>query len=452
MSMHKLLARQLKRYFGETEKVPADLDRFIQAVDEAYQHFDEDRTMIDRSLELSSKELNSLNQRLEGEVAKQVKRSVELESLNLRLASEKERAEGILRYLRSIGEGVYATDQRGTVIFVNDAALELLGYMPDKTVGSDSRELFRFSLGIEESAPLLLTTELALRAELAQGFPRGTFLFRNGQPPLPVTGTFAPIMESGEITGAIVVFQDITERYELEKMKENFLAIAAHQLRTPLGSMRWSMELLKNGDLGAVSATAQLALAQLYENSSRMLTIVNDLLNVSRINQGRTGEEAERVNIAELLNSVVTAMRGAIEEKKLQLHWHEPKEPMPSLFVTKKHLFEVFENIVANAICYSRDHGAIDISLKKEKEWIVVSIADTGIGIPEEDQPKIFSKFFRAGNAIQHFTDGTGLGLVVVKSYVEENGGTVSFASEKDKGTTFTVRLPVEPKKSVILS
>ncbi len=485
--MHKLLDRQLKRNFGETEKVPVDFDRFLKAIDEAYQHFDEDRAMIERSLELSSGELNGLNRRLEGEITKQEKRAeelerqnilladakramlnlledereleeslkkrtLELESLNTNLATEKARAEGILRYLRSIGEGVFATDRRRMVVFVNDAALKLVGQTGEEIIGGASQEIFRFYLGKEETATRFFPAQLALDTREGQAFPRNTFLRLDEEVWIPVSGTYSPIREGARVVGAIVVFQDITERYELEKMKENFLSIAAHQLRTPLGSMRWSMELLKSGDLGKIPKEAQAALDQLYENSSRMLTIVNDLLNVSRIDQGRAKEEAAALDIEKLLDDVLATMQGAIEEKGLQLNLHRPKEKLPKLFMTKQHLFEAIENLVANAVRYNRDKGNIDIGLSQEAGSIILTIADTGIGIPEIDQKKIFSKFFRAANAVQHFTDGSGLGLSVVKSYIEENGGSVSFVSKQDVGTTFTVRLPIEPKKPVILS
>ena len=182
--MHRLLERQLKRQFGDLSRVPKELSPLFQAIDDAYQHFDEDRIMIEHSLELSSNELNDLNRRLEGEIEQQErraeklerqntlladakramlnliedereleeslkKRAEELETLNARLASEKVRAEGILRYLRSIGEGVYATDRRGTVVFANDAATALIGQPSASRIGGESQELFRFCIGTD---------------------------------------------------------------------------------------------------------------------------------------------------------------------------------------------------------------------------------------------------------------------------------------------------------------
>ncbi|MFA9262611.1 MAG: PAS domain S-box protein [Undibacterium sp.] len=376
----------------------------------------------------------------------------QLESANTKLASEKARAEGILRYLRSIGEGVFATDRRGTIVFVNEAAATMIGKESSELIGEESVKYFEFRHGKNQESPRFFASQNALKIRQARTFARGIFLIRQDGKPLPVSGSFAPIIEAQHIAGAIVVFQDITEQHELEKMKESFLSIAAHQLRTPLGSMRWSMELLKNGDLGKVPKKAEEALSQLYENSSRMLTIVNDLLKVSQIDQGRAKEDATSVDVAALVDEVLATLHGSIEEKGIQLSFRQPEKKIPNLTVTKGHLFEAVENLVANAVRYNREKGNIDIILTEDGKDIVITIADSGIGIPEADQKKIFSKFFRAANAVKHFTDGSGLGLSVVKSYIEENGGSVTFTSKQDIGTTFIIRLPLEPKKPVILS
>ncbi len=373
----------------------------------------------------------------------------QLESANNKLASEKARAEGILRYLRSIGEGVFATDRRGTIVFVNEAAAAIIGKEPADLIGEESTRYFEFRQGKGDDSARFFAAKSALKLKAPKVFGHDTFLTQPNGKSLPVTGSYAPIIEASHIAGAIVVFHDITEQHELEKMKENFLSIAAHQLRTPLGSMRWSMELLKNGDLGKVPKKAAEALSQLYENSSRMLTIVNDLLKVSRIDQGRAKEEFALVDVVELLQEVLVTLSGAMKEKEITLELHLSKKKIPQLILTKGHIFEAIENLVANAIRYNRPGGKITLSLSLKDDEVQLAISDTGIGIPVADQKKIFSKFFRATNAVKHFTDGSGLGLSVVKSYIEENGGTVSFESEENIGTTFTVKLPVKTEFSL---
>lgn len=366
-----------------------------------------------------------------------------LEKMNDRLLAEKARAEGILRYLRSIGGGVYATDRRGMVVFVNDQAAKIIGKEPDQILGEDAVNFFKFCEGTEEDSPCLMLTQLALASARAQSFPRGTFLLSERES-LPVSGTFSPIIEKEHIAGAIVVFQDISEYYKLEKMKESFLSIAAHQLRTPLGSMRWSMELLLDGDLGRIPKKAEEVLGQLYENSTRMLTLVKDLLNVSKIDQGKTKDTFVQTDIFLLVAQVVETMKGAAEKKGITLELIQDRKKVRSLAVTRNHLFEAIENLIANAIRYNRESGKVTVSVKQSELFIVIAVSDTGIGIPKADQNKIFSKFYRASNAVRHYTDGSGLGLAVVKSYVEENNGEVSFESKENEGTTFFIRLPME--------
>ncbi|QQR78597.1 MAG: PAS domain S-box protein [Candidatus Moraniibacteriota bacterium] len=374
----------------------------------------------------------------------------QLESVNGRLASEKARAEGILRYLRSIAEGVFATDRRGMIVFVNDAAAAMIGKTPSDLLGEQSIDFFKFYIGSGKEATRILPSADALKLGHPRPFPREAFLALSESSTLPISGSYAPIVEAEHISGTIIVFHDITKQHELEKMKENFLSIAAHQLRTPLGSMRWTMELLMNGDLGKVPKSAHVALTQLYDNSSRMLTIVKDLLNVSKIEQGRTQEAFAKTDIVNLVGEVVKAMSGAAKKKGQRLSLEKPKANIPELVVTQKHLFEAIENLISNAVRYNRERGSVVVEVRQDKNFVTVSVTDTGIGIPKTDQAKIFSKFYRASNAVSHYTDGSGLGLAVVKSYVEENGGSVSFESEENVGTTFIVHLPIEPKNPII--
>jgi signal transduction histidine kinase len=244
--------------------------------------------------------------------------------------------------------------------------------------------------------------------------------------------------------GVIVVFRDVTKLRELDQMKNSFLSVAAHQLRTPLGSMRWSMELLMSGDFGKLPKTAKEAVQQIYDNSVRMTTLVNDLLDVSRIDSERGREEKKSVDIVALLHEVIHTMESEAKKRSVKIIFQEPKESIPPILMPAKHLYEALENLISNGIKYNREKGTLTILLKKEKQSILLSIADTGIGIPQADTSKIFSKFFRATNAVLKETEGSGLGLSVVKSYLEEGQARVSFESTEGVGTTFFVEFPLD--------
>ena len=368
--------------------------------------------------------------------------SQELEEANILIRTEKERAEGILRFLESIGEAVYATDADRKIIFINQTAAEYIGKSPEEIMGTHTSDHFIFEAGDATDLARQFPIQTVLESQETVIFPNHTFAVK-GEKKLPVTGTASPIIDDEDkLLGVIVIFQDITEKYELEQMKDRFLSVAAHQLRTPIGSMRWSMELLQNGDFGKLPKGASEAVQQLYDNSTRLISLVNDLLDVSRIDQGRAQEEAQDSDIAELIRKVIETLAGEAEQKGVVITY-APSGDLPSIHITQQHIFDALENLVSNAIRYNRQDGTVTIETQVVEDTIEIRIIDTGIGVPIEDQPKLFSKFFRASNAVRSFTDGSGLGLSVVKSYVEENGGSVSFESQEGIGTTFIVRLPI---------
>lgn len=374
-----------------------------------------------------------------------VRHASELETANARIEEQKERAESILHFLKSIGEGVFATDVEGKIIFMNETA-ELLSGKAFRDVEQRSvQEVFCFIQENETAAACKTHSPVlhALKTKTRQPFPSQTFL-SVGEKKVPISGMCSPIRdESDTVIGVITVFQDVTKKHELEQMKNSFLSVAAHQLRTPLGSMRWSMEMLLNGDLGRLPKAAKEAVTQIYENSQRMITLVNDLLDVARIDQGKTSEEKSPVNIASILEEAVKTMRPAAEKEMIKMTLAIPDEPLPPIMAPPKHLYEAFENLLSNAIKYNKRDGTVTVILEKKDNALRLTIADTGIGIPKEDQSKIFAKFFRAGNAVRKETDGSGLGLSVVKSFLEESQASVWFESEENVGTKFFVEFPL---------
>ena len=166
-------------------------------------------------------------------------------------------------------------------------------------------------------------------------------------------------------------------------------------------------------------------------------------MDVSRIDQGRANEENAWVDIGSVIQEVIATLSGEAQKRKILLIFEEPKVAFPKVFVARGHIFEAIENLISNALRYNRSDGKVSILVDVKNDNLEIRITDTGIGIPQEDQSKIFSKFFRASNAVRSFTDGSGLGLSVVKSYVEESGGTVRFESQENIGTTFIMSLPI---------
>ncbi|MBP7822391.1 MAG: PAS domain S-box protein [Candidatus Moranbacteria bacterium] len=369
----------------------------------------------------------------------------DLEVVNQKVTTEKVRAEAILRYLRSIGEAVFATDKSGTIVFSNEAAANMVGMKPEEILGEESQGVFRFCISDTDKSCDFLPFYEAIKFKKTLPFLSGSFLMGKDGKKIPISGTLSPIIEVKHIAGAIVVFQDITNQYELERTKERFLSVAAHQLRTPLGSMRWSMELLEGGDFGKLPKKAKEAIGELRKNSNRMMLLINDLLSVSRINQSELKEEFSKESLLNITREVVRNLQAEAVKKSIRIEIIAP-EDLPKILLVRKHIFESVENLVSNAIRYGKENGHIRIVISIENSSLLLLIADDGIGIPENAKKNIFSKFFRAENAIQYFTDGSGLGLSVVKFYVEESHGEISFESEENVGTTFKMKFSIKQK------
>lgn len=365
-----------------------------------------------------------------------------IRSATAMISSEKARAEGILKYLQSIGEAVFATDKSGNVVFCNAKAMLLSGLDEKNILLEPGDAIFRFFRGKGEKRDDLAPVSSVIDRNESGIFPQKTFFEQRDGTLLPVSGTYSPILEQGHIAGAVVVFQDMTDRYELEKAKDNFLSVAAHQLRTPLGSMRWNMELLQGGDFGKVSDEVHTAVEDLYRNSGRMLSLVNDLLEVSRIDRGKNEEESSDIDLKKVVAEIVKTLEGEAEKRNIRMEVHIPEHAIPVFRASKKRVFESLENLVSNAIRYNREGGSVDVFLDADSGKTTLKIRDTGIGIPEKDREKLFKKFYRASNAAESDIDGTGLGLYISKAYIEEVGGAISFESRVNEGTTFTVEFP----------
>jgi len=371
------------------------------------------------------------------------RKTVELQQANELVQKEKERAESILRFLKSIGDGVVATDLEGKIIFFNQAAETLTGFGNDEVMGKDASTMLALYPESDRDVRYNII-EPTLNEQKRLHMPNEHFFIRSKDATETAVSFSASCIfdaKKGK-QGCIVVIRDVTEERELEKTKDNFLSVAAHQLRTPLSGIRWNLEMLIDGDAGQLSAEAEEIVKNMDENTQRLVALVNDLLDVSRINMGKADEEAAPINICKMLNEAAQGLQGLIKERGVEVSFENACLLNPTVKAPPKHLFQALENLLSNAVKYTPKGGKVSVVADYKKDEVIISVADNGIGIPEKDQKKIFTKFFRAGNAVLKETEGSGLGLNVVKSYVEEAGGKIWFESVEGKGTTFFISLP----------
>jgi two-component system sensor histidine kinase GlrK len=228
---------------------------------------------------------------------------------------------------------------------------------------------------------------------------------------------------------------------EIARMKSEFLSIAAHQLRTPLSALKWVLHMSLEGDVGKLTKKQKDLLQKGYESNERMITLVNDLLDVVRIEEGRFDYKFKRVEFVSFIEDVLEEMKMIAAQKKIDLTFKKPSGAISEITIDAGKLRLAFMNIVDNALQYTRAKGRVDVEIRYE-DGILVTIQDTGIGISRNQIPRLFSKFFRADNAVRMQTSGSGLGLFIAKNIIEKHGGKIWIESEEGKGTTVSFTLP----------
>lgn len=349
--------------------------------------------------------------------------------------------------IASVGDGLIATDKEGKIVLINPVAEKMLLLKSENVVGKDYIEMVPATdingyLIPAEKRPinLVLKTGQTFTNHAVNSY------VRSDGTRFPAAITTSPIIFEDKIIGAIISFRDSTREREIDTMKSNFLSVAAHRLRTPLGTIRWNLEMIIAADFGPVPPKLLPTIQQIYAANTRMITLVNDLLNVARIDELRVQDNPQLTDIEEVISAILLEKKADIFNKNLIVTFIPSGDPAFKVMIDQKRIRETFENIISNAFKYNITNGSIIIKVENIEDYIKISFTDTGIGITKNDVPKITSKFFRASNAVRSETEGSGLGLFVVKSYVEDWGGKLEFSSREGFGSTFVIYLPKKPQ------
>jgi len=368
------------------------------------------------------------------------------------LANAKVKDEALLA---SIGDGIIATDPDRKIILMNKVAEKLLGWKINEAIGRFYDDIVLLE---DEKGTFVPPKEKPLHKALESRTTTTTttttmYLLSKNKIKFPVAITVSPIVLDNKIIGAVEVFRDITKEQEIDKAKTEFISLASHQLRTPLTAVSWYTEMILKGDVGQVVTGQKKYLEEIYQGNNRMIDLVNTLLNISRLELGTFKVEPKPTDVIALAQSVLDEQKQKIEEKKLIIVENFSKDAPPFL-TDPKLLRMVFQNLLANSVEYTPSGGKIGLTVSCDKKMIRIEVSDTGYGIPKNQQDKIFTKFFRADNVRDKDTNGTGLGLYIVKSIVENSGGKIWFSSPgrsvlggesfENPGATFYVTLPLD--------
>lgn len=249
--------------------------------------------------------------------------------------------------------------------------------------------------------------------------------------------------DSGGFFGRLYVLRDVSREREAERVKDEFVSMVSHELRTPLTSINGYVELLLDGDVGELSADQLDFLRVVKHNADRLLALVNDLLDISRLESGKVRLHVAPLDLAALVSTVVRSFRPQMESKRQPLEARLPDHL--NVLGDPERLMQVLTNLLSNAHKYTPEGGRITLTLREQDGQAVVDVTDTGVGMTTQEQAQVFTRFFRAKNRATQEAGGTGLGLVITRQLVEMHGGTINLASEPGVGTTFTVTLPLAP-------
>ena len=346
------------------------------------------------------------------------------------LEQESKRLHSILSYMT---DGVLATNRRGKITMINDMAKKQLGVQKEEVLNKSILELLKIEDEYELRDLITQVPELMIDSQDANGEY------------LSLRVRFALIRrESGFISGLVAVLHDTTEQEKEERERRLFVSNVSHELRTPLTSVKSYLEALDEGALSEPVAPDFIKVS--LDETNRMMRMVTDLLHLSRIDNATSHLDVELINFTAFITFILNRfdkMRGSDEEKKYELVRDYPITSVWIEIDTDK-MTQVIDNILNNAIKYSPDGGKITVTMKTTDDQMILSISDQGLGIPKQDLPRIFDRFYRVDRARSRAQGGTGLGLAIAKEIIKQHKGFIWAKSEYGKGSTFTIVLPYD--------
>jgi len=328
----------------------------------------------------------------------------------------------------------------GLLIFDEKNNLSLINPQTETFLGVKIRDLINKSISELKNFPSFKSLVELMGLEIKKVFREEIKLAEN----LILEVTTLPLIKEKEKIGTLVILHDATKEKMIEKMKTEFVSLAAHQLRTPLSAIKWTLRMLLDREVGEITSEQRDFIEKTYASNERMISLINDLLNVTRIEEGRYLYKTVLTSIEPIVESVINLYKEETEKRGLKVEFKKPKEKLPQVKVDIEKIKLALQNIFANAVRYNRLGGKVTVVLNYGKKDIEVAVKDTGVGIPKDQHKKVFSRFFRASNVMRMGIEGTGLGLFIAKNIIEAHGGKIWLESEENKGSTFYFTLPVE--------
>jgi PAS domain S-box-containing protein len=395
----------------------------------------------------------------------------QLRARNQQLADQSRDVAQLAAIVEASDDAITRTSSDGTVVTWNPGAERLFGWRADEIVG-------RKLAVVVPPDRLDELSSVARRIEAGEGVEdHETRALRKDETEVDVSLTASPILDdAGVVTGAAVISRDIThlkqqqaqleatlakervaradaegaqhalaeqnERLrELDRLKDEFIALVSHELRTPLTSIHGYLELVLDGGAGELGPEQQRFLSVVERNTKRLMQLVGDLLFMAQVEAGKLALDLEEVDLKEVLAECLEAAKPVADDRQVELVTDLAETP--SMLGDRSRLAQVLDNLISNALKFTPADGRVSVRVSRTGRDAVVQVADTGVGIPAEEQDRLFERFFRSSNAMEQAIPGTGLGLTIAKTIVERHEGSIEIESAEGKGTTVRVRLPL---------
>ena len=363
------------------------------------------------------------------------------QELQKSLQAERESQARIRAITDGVNEARVLVSPEQRIIDANQRFVELFGVPLERVVGQRLEDIRTMFDQVFAEAGELYESALASSADSAQENTR--LVVQNWPQARELQLYSTPVRDQQGFLGRLFVFRDVTHEREVDRMKTEFVSLVSHELRTPLTSIKGFTEMVLDGDAGEINEEVEEFLGIVHSNAERLVALVNDLLDLSRIESGRVQLKSETVDLNEIVQAVVVTMQQKLKEKDQNLSVNiDPAAT--SVVGDKDKLVQVLTNYVSNAYKYTQDGGDIRIVLSKQGDFAHVAVADNGYGISPEDQERLFTRFYRVDNSMTREVGGTGLGLSIVKQLIELMGGEIGVESALGQGSTFSFTVPLE--------
>lgn len=346
--------------------------------------------------------------------------------------------------VENASDHIVITDKDGMILYANKAVKRITGFMIEEIMGkkAGSKNLWGGQMGQDFYVLMWRTLKEEKKAFVGELRNRR----KNGEE-YTALASISPVLDNGgEVVFFVGIERDITQEKEVDKAKTEFVSLASHQLRTPLSAINWYAEMLLSGDAGELNEEQKSFVKEIYGGNRRMVALVNALLNVSRIELGTLAIDPKPTDLSEIAESVLHELESQISEKELSVERRFDAD-LPLINADPNIARIIFQNLLTNSVKYTPKGGAITVSIEKTDDIVCIKVSDTGCGIPENQQQRIYEKMFRADNAKKADAGGNGLGLYLVKAIVRDSGGTIQFTSKENMGTTFSITLPLSGMK-----